>query len=73
MLLHEISVKVVFPVDTPTVIFSRQVMSETFTVPVVTEISSESTEVPKDFLDAMRCRNGNLNIVCCQVRDKECL
>lgn len=36
-------------------------------------ITLKTPKIPKDFLDAMRCRNGNLNIVCCQVRDKESL
>ena len=29
--------------------------------------------VPKEFLDALRCRNGNLNIVCGRVASKETL
>ena len=29
--------------------------------------------VPKEFLDALRCRNGNLNIVCGRVTEKEAL
>ena len=29
--------------------------------------------VPKEFLDALRCRNGNLNIVCGKVASKETL
>ena len=30
-------------------------------------------QVPKEFLDAIRCRNGNLNIVCGRVGHKEAL
>ena len=29
--------------------------------------------VPKKFLDALRCRNGNLNIVCGRVASKDTL
>ena len=28
------------------------------------QISLKGTSIPKDFLDELRCRNGNLNIVC---------
>ena len=27
----------------------------------------------KEFIDALRCRNGNLNIVCCKETDRELL
>lgn len=30
-------------------------------------------EVSKEFLDAIRCRNGNLNIVCCKLAGREML
>ena len=30
-------------------------------------------EVPKTFIDEIRCRNGNLNIVCCKEANKEAL
>lgn len=30
-------------------------------------------KVPKEFLDELRCRNGNLNIVCGRIADKESL
>ena len=30
-------------------------------------------QVPKAFLDELRCRNGNLNIVCGRVATKETL
>lgn len=29
--------------------------------------------VPKEFLDALRCRNGNLNISCGRENTRECL
>ena len=28
---------------------------------------------PKEFLDALRCRNGNLNIVCARAGEKDAL
>ncbi|MBQ5996145.1 MAG: DUF4956 domain-containing protein [Clostridia bacterium] len=31
------------------------------------------TQIPKDFIDEIRCRNGNLNIVCSKVSEKEAL
>lgn len=33
----------------------------------------KSERIPKEFLDALRCRNGNLNIVCGRVASKEAL
>ena len=33
----------------------------------------KSERIPKEFLDALRCRNGNLNIVCGWVASKEAL
>lgn len=30
-------------------------------------------QIAKDFLDELRCRNGNLNIVCARVAYKEAL
>ena len=29
--------------------------------------------VPKEFLDELRCRNGNLNIVCGRIASREAL
>jgi hypothetical protein len=29
--------------------------------------------VPKEFLDELRCRNGNLNIICGKIASKEAL
>ena len=36
-------------------------------------IHIKGTELPKDFIDELRCRNGNLNIVCGRESDKEML
>lgn len=33
----------------------------------------KDVQVPKEFLDGLRCRNGNLNIVCGRVSSKEAL
>ncbi len=33
----------------------------------------KTERIPKDFLDELRCRNGNLNIVCGRVTSKEAL
>lgn len=37
------------------------------------QITLKSSQVPKAFLDEIRCRNGNLNIVCCKESGKELL
>ena len=37
------------------------------------KIILKEERVPKEFLDALRCRNGNLNIVCGRVAEKEAL
>ena len=36
-------------------------------------ITLKETQVPKAFLDALRCRNGNLNIRCSREMQKETL
>ena len=36
-------------------------------------IHIKGTDVQKDFIDALRCRNGNLNIVCGRESDKDML
>ena len=36
-------------------------------------IRLKASSVPKEFLDALRCRNGNLNIVCGKVGQKDAL
>ena len=36
-------------------------------------ITLKGSRVPKEFLDALRCRNGNLNIVCGREESKELL
>ncbi|MGN0688359.1 MAG: DUF4956 domain-containing protein [Oscillospiraceae bacterium] len=36
-------------------------------------ITLKGSGVPKEFLDEIRCRNGNLNIVCCKNTDKDML
>lgn len=36
-------------------------------------VTLKGSQVPKEFLDALRCRNGNLNIVCCKEARKELL
>ena len=36
-------------------------------------ITLRSKSIPKEFLDALRCRNGNLNIVCGRVTSPEAL
>ena len=36
-------------------------------------IRLKGDRVPKEFLDALRCRNGNLNIVCGRVNEKDAL
>ena len=35
--------------------------------------SQNGFEMPQEFLDALRCRNGNLNIVCGRMTEKEAL
>lgn len=37
------------------------------------QITLKGSQVPKAFLDELRCRNGNLNIVCCKETDRELL
>ncbi len=37
------------------------------------DIYLKSAEVPKEFIDAIRCRNGNLNIICGRCNDSEML
>ena len=37
------------------------------------EIKLKSDNVPKEFIDKLRCRNGNLNIVCSRAAAKEAL
>ena len=37
------------------------------------DIHIKGTDVQKDFIDALRCRNGNLNIVCGRESDKDML
>ena len=37
------------------------------------EIHIKGTDVSKDFIDELRCRNGNLNIVCGRESDKDML
>ena len=37
------------------------------------KIILKEARVPKEFLDALRCRNGNLNIVCGRIVEKEAL
>ena len=36
-------------------------------------IRPKNGEVPKAFIDAIRCRNGNLNISCCRTAGAESL
>lgn len=36
-------------------------------------ITMYSEQIPKEFLDALRCRNGNLNIVCGRETEREAL
>ncbi|MGN0660931.1 MAG: DUF4956 domain-containing protein [Oscillospiraceae bacterium] len=36
-------------------------------------ITLKGSNVPKAFIDELRCRNGNLNIVCCKEADREML
>ena len=36
-------------------------------------VTFRETQVPKEFLDALRCRNGNLNIVCAREENREAL
>ena len=36
-------------------------------------VSLKSSEVPKDFIDEIRTRNGNLNITCSKYMPKEAL
>ena len=36
-------------------------------------ITLKEAQVPKAFLDALRCRNGNLNILCSREMQKETL
>lgn len=33
----------------------------------------KTPSVPKEFLDEIRCRNGNLNVICCKATDKDVL
>lgn len=37
------------------------------------EIKLKTDNVPKEFIDKLRCRNGNLNIVCSRAASKEAL
>ena len=37
------------------------------------KVTLKEPRVPKEFLDALRCRNGNLNIVCGRMTEKEAL
>ena len=37
------------------------------------KIILKEERVPKEFIDALRCRNGNLNIVCGRIAEKEAL
>ena len=37
------------------------------------QITLKGSQVSKAFLDELRCRNGNLNIVCCKETDRELL
>ncbi|MBQ9521843.1 MAG: DUF4956 domain-containing protein [Oscillospiraceae bacterium] len=37
------------------------------------KVTMRAASVPKEFLDALRCRNGNLNIVCGRMLEKEAL
>ena len=34
-------------------------------------VSLKSKNVTKEFIDAIRCRNGNLNIICGRENDRE--
>lgn len=36
-------------------------------------VTFREAQVPKEFLDALRCRNGNLNIVCAREENREAL
>lgn len=36
-------------------------------------LTLKSPNVPKEFLDEIRCRNGNLNVVCCKATEKDTL
>lgn len=40
---------------------------------LVYRVTLKDNKVPKEFLDALRCRNGNLNIVCGRVASSETL
>ena len=40
---------------------------------LVYRVTLRQAEAPKEFLDAIRCRNGNLNIVCAREAGKETL
>ena len=36
-------------------------------------LTLKTPRVPKEFLDEIRCRNGNLNVICCKATDKDVL
>ena len=36
-------------------------------------LTLKTPNVPKEFLDEIRCRNGNLNVICCKATDKDVL
>lgn len=36
-------------------------------------LTLKTPNVPKEFLDEIRCRNGNLNVVCCKATEKDTL
>ena len=36
-------------------------------------VTLRDERVPKEFIDALRCRNGNLNIVCCRESSSDTL
>lgn len=35
------------------------------------QVTLKGKQTPKEFLDQIRCRNGNLNVVCCKEADRE--
>ena len=36
-------------------------------------LTLKTPSVPKEFLDEIRCRNGNLNVICCKAMEKDTL
>ena len=36
-------------------------------------LTLKTPRVPKEFLDEIRCRNGNLNVICCKAMEKDTL